>query len=279
MGHRTARTLALLATLGLLAAACGTDSRDQATDDASSTTTEARSDELHLELLGCHQAGFPTGIDPADAQARLEEGQELYLDEEGQARFTLIAKDCEDIVVDGRSTGGGHFTTAWIRITGPDEIRSFAGLPPEAVGPTDYFHPVTFQTDNADFADEVIAFGVPMTLATSITMDPAAPGPMTGSVDDADPERPLSYRWTMDNTNAIPEGPSGVTHVLSGTDDRGSTLTYDIECPIDGGWFTNPTTIEFDPGSAVEDLVGTGYSGVGPSPNLSCDITITRGPS
>ncbi len=235
-----------------------------------------RADELLVELVGCHQAGFPTGIEPAAAEARVDDGQEVYLDDEGNARFTLISKDCEDLVVDGASMGAGHFNTAWIRITGPDELRTIEGVPDASVSPTDYFHPVAFQTDNAEFAEATADFGVPMTLASSMTMDPAAPGTMTGTVEDDDPDRPLSYRYTMDNTNEIPPGTQGVVHVLQGTDDGGDDLTYDIECPVEGGWFANPTTIEFDPGSAVEDLVGTGYSGVGPSPNLSCDVAISR---
>ncbi len=73
-----------------------------------------------------------------------------------------------------------------------------------------------------------------------------------------------------------PPGTSGVVHVLEGLDNDGLRLTYDIECLVDGGWFGNPTTIAFEEGFALADLVGSGYSGVGPGPNLSCDVTITR---
>ena len=264
--------LAGLTVVVLLVNGCGGDDTDQTAEptptSASSTTAMPRSDRMEIELAQCHQAGFPTPVDNDAAAARLSDGQELYLDGEGQARFTLIAKDCQDIVVDGESSGPGHFNTAWVRITGPEETRTIGEEPGIAAGPTDYFHPVAFQTDNDAFADATAAFGVPMSRATSMAMDPAAPGPMAGSVQDAESGEgggALSYEWTMDNTNPIPDGTSGVVHVLEGQDDEGRTLTYDIECLVDGGWFGNPTTITFEAGSALADLVGTGYSGIGPA--------------
>lgn len=201
--------------------------------------------------------------------------QELFLDAEGRASFTMIAKDCQDIVIDGTSSGPGHFNTAWVRINGPEETRTFEDHADVVVMPTDYFNPVAFQTDNTDFADATAAFGIPMTLADTMTMDPAALGPMSGSVQDTQSDPPLSYEWTMDNTNPFPPGTSGVVHVLEGLDDDGLQLNYDIECLLDSGWFRNPTTITFEEGSALADLVGTGYSGFGFSPNPSCHVTTT----
>lgn len=266
----------LAAIAALLGGACGSEGDEQTGSSSSSpTTTTARADKLDLQLVDCHQAGFPTDIDPESAQARLLDDQVLFLSDEGRARFTLIAKHCQDIVVDGVPAGPGHFNTAWIRIEGPEETRTVEGESPVVANPTDYYVPVAFQTDNADYADATTTFGVPMSLADSITMSTAAPGLMTGAVQDpGDP--PLSYEWSMDNTNALPPATNAVVHVLEGLDDQGQPLTYDIECLVEGGWFGNPTTITFEEGSALTDLVGTGYSGVGPSPNLSCDVTISR---
>ena len=267
------RPTALIAAAVLALAGCGGDG-EQADEGTTGSTTTTPADQLELELVDCHQAGFPTDVDPAAAGERLLPGQELYL-VDGRARFTLIAKDCSDIVVDGASQGPGHVSTAWVRVTGPDEVRTFDDAPDVEVSATDYFVPVLFQTDNDGFASAAEDFGVPITRAT-MAMDPPGAQTRTGSAEDDDGDPPVDYRWTASGGSPLPTG-TGVAHVLEGPDGvAGGTLIYDIECPVAGGVFGATTSIEFDPGSGLEDLIGTGYQGVGPDPDLSCQLTITR---
>lgn len=126
----------LLVVLALAVGACGGDDAQDG-DAARTTTAAARADALALELVGCHQFGTWTGVDPEVARTYVPTDQELFLDEEGLASFSLIAKDCTDIVVDGESQGPGHFNTAWIRVTGPEEIREFPDHPDHLVVATD----------------------------------------------------------------------------------------------------------------------------------------------
>lgn len=288
MHTTTIRRVSVLLLASLLTAttgACGdeepadgsdTETTVQTTESPAETAPET-SEALEIGLVECAQVGFPTGIDPAVAEQRLLDDQSLYLDDSGEARFTLIAKDCSDITVDGESVGPGRFNTAWVRIEGPDEVRSFSESPQVEVNPTDYFHPVLFQTDNAAFAEAAAAFGVPMTLADSMAMDPPGAESRSGSVTDSEVEPPLEYDWTYSGGNPLPtDPPSGVVHVLEGPDRNGEgILDYDIECPVTGGRFAGETNIQFESGSPLEDLVGTGYSGTGPAPELSCAVRIT----
>jgi hypothetical protein len=266
----------LLVVLALVAGACGGD--DAQDDDAATTTTAAaRADAMALDLVECHQFGTNTGVDADVAGRYLSADQELFLDEEGQARFTLIAKDCTDIVVDGESQGPGHFNTAWIRVTGPEETREFPDHPDHLVIPTDYFHPVLFQTDNDGYAELTAGFGIPMTRADTMTFDPPEPGIQTGSVTDTEIDPPLAYRWSVDNV-VENDQPVAVVHVLLGEDDEGAALTYDIACPTEPpSFFGNIGTLEIEPGSAFEDLLGSGFSGVANGPDINCDVQITRG--
>jgi len=266
----------LLVVLALVAGACGGD--DAQDDDAATTTTAAaRADAMALELIECHQFGTNTGVDADVAGRYLSADQELFLDEEGRARFSLIAKDCTDIVVDGEPQGPGHFSTAWIRVTGPEETRTFPEHPDQLVIPTDYFHPVLFQTDNDGYAELLAAFGVPMTRADSMTFDPPTPGMQTGSATDTEMDPPLAYRWSVDNVNRGDQ-PVTVVHVLLGADDAGAPLTYEIVCPTEPpGFQGNIGTLEIEPGSGFEDLLGSGFSGVANGPDINCDVQITRG--
>lgn len=235
-----------------------------------------RAREMVVNLVDCHQAGFPAGIDPAAAEQRLLDGQQIYLDNAGNARFTLITKDCADMVVDGQSTGPGRFNTAWIRIEGPEETRVLEEAPDAMLQPTDYFLPVRFHSDNEDFVAATAGFGLPMTSAT-MTADQPAATPRTGGGEDSEQNPILNYRWTTENAEPFPtEPPIGVVHVLNGEDDQGEPLNYDIECLLDGGWRGNATQIEFEPGGSLEHLVGTGYKGIGPAPEVNCTVVVTR---
>jgi hypothetical protein len=64
---------------------------------------------------------------------------------------------------------------------------------------------------------------------------------------------------------------------LRGSDDRGNHLTYDIECVAGGGWAQNTATLSVAPGSGLEDIIGTGFTGPGNNPDLDCTVTVVRG--
>lgn len=282
----TARALALtVAVFALVATACGSDSptttgepvSSDAPTETTTSTSSPRADELVLELVDCQQVGMNTGVDPAAAESYIVDGQELFLDAEGSAGFILIVKQCGDIVADGESQGPGHFNTAWVRTAGPAETRTLVDRPDVDLLPTDYFHPVLFQTDNAGFAEVTRSFGIPMTLADSIIFEPPGSGTQSGSATDTEIGPPLAYEWTIVNGPPFPPGDRGVVHVLSGLDDQGEALTYDIECIVIGGLVGNPGRVDFQPGSELEDLLGAGYDSMGAAPELSCVVDIVRG--
>lgn len=176
--------------------------------------------------------------------------------------------------MDGASQGPAHFNTSWIRVTGPEETREFPG---QLVVATDYFHPLFFHTDNDGFAELTATFGMPMTRASSMTFGPPGPGVQTGSATDDGRDPPLAYAWSTDNV-LVNEVPVVVVHVLHGVDDRGEPLSYDIECPIEAPFFA-PTlgSVEFEPGSELEDLFGTGFEARAGSLDLNCAVELTRG--
>jgi hypothetical protein len=265
----------LLASVCVGAAGCG----DGGGSTAPTTTSSPRPDRLEIELLDCHQFGTNTGVDPTVASTYLSADQSLYLDGDGKARFALIAKDCRDITVDGKSVGPAHFSTAWVRVTGSAERRSRPGAPAMvAINETDYFHPVLLHTDNAAYAEATAAFGIPMTLADSMTFDPPEPGVQTGSAVDTEREQGLSYRWSVQNEPSVDAGPEVfVVHVLEGPDGSAGTLTYDIEClartlAVSSGL----RSVELEPGSDLEPLLGDGFTGGGSSPDVDCTIDVVR---
>lgn len=224
------------------------------------TTVLARANVLDLELIGCDRFGIGSSGDSEVARSYVPDNYELWLAGE-IAIFTLQTMRCDDLVTDGVSHGPGHFGTAWIRIVDPDEPVQ---LPPESdlvAQPNDTFYPALFHTDNDAFHDATVAFGIPMTRAETMTFDPPTEGTQTGAAIDVEYSPPLSYRWTVDNINRNDEGAIMGRHLLIGPDNQGDPLTYYGEFLHDPGWWGNVGTLELEPGSAFEDLIGTSVTG------------------
>ena len=240
------------------------------TSTSTTTTLLVRADVLALELVGCERFGIGTLVDPVMARGYLPDGQEPLLVQDS-APFTLQAMSCDDLVTDGLSHGPGHFTTAWIAIVGPDEPLT---LPPESdlvAVATDSYYPPLFHTDNEGFHTATAAFGIPMTLADSMTFDPTEAGIQMGAAVDNDFVPPLSYQWTVDNINRTEVSLATGRHNLLGLDDEGAPLIYYGEFLHEPGWVGNVGTLQLGPGSAFEDLLGSEVTG----PVNGDDITVT----
>ncbi len=274
--------VAVLAATIVLVSACGSSEDTSQTSPTSDDVEVADpgpdtpATGMVIELVDCAQLGTNTGVDPAVAAGYVLAGQDLYLDDVGDARFALITKSCTDIVVDGTSTGPGHFNTAWVRIAGPEETRSFDDPSVGIVLPTDYFRPVLLQTDNADYARATQEFGVSMTLADEMAFDDPQLGTQVITSSDTEVDPPLNYTLTAENDSAFPEGVIGVVHVLEGTDGDGRSLTFEIECLAEGG-FRGSATLAVEPGASFEELIGSGFEGPASGPGINCEVTITRG--
>jgi hypothetical protein len=242
------------------------------------TTILARAEMSELGFVSCDRFGIGSPVSPDVARDYVPDDYELWL-VDGNARFALQTMRCDDLVTDGVSHGPGHFGTVWIRIVGPEDAIA---LPPESdlvAQPTDSFHPPLFHTDNASFHAATTAFGVPMTLADSMTFDPPTPGQQTGAVTDREYQPPVDYRWSVDNVNRNDEGVGLGRHILLGHDDQGEPLTYYGEFAHEAGWMGNLGTLQFEPGSAFEDLVGTTLTAPANGDPITVDIVVFRTPT
>lgn len=237
-------------------------------------TAPPRADALKLGMVGCDRFGFFARVEPQLAGSYVPDGYELMLVDDN-ALFSLQILRCDDLTTDDVSHGPGHFGTAWLRIVGPE---SAVTLPPgsELVAqPTDSFSPPLFQTDNESFQAAADAFGIPMTLAETMTSDPPTEGTQTGQVIDLDHNPPVSYRWSVENVNWTDETPVGL-HNLFGLDDQGVPLTYYGEFTHERGWTGNVGTVELEPGSAFEDLIGTSATGPVNGDPVTVDMIVFR---
>ena len=118
------------------------------------------------------------------------------------------------------------------------------------------------------------AFGLPMTLAESMTFDPAVQGTQSGAVVDTEFDPALSYRWTVENVDhgSIPTG----YHLLLGLDDQGAPLTYYGEFEHRPGWVGNVGTLQLEPGSAFEDLIGPSVTGTANGDPIDVAMVVMR---
>lgn len=270
----------LAVACGVIAAvvltSCGSSDDDSSAASTTEPTTTPRADVMDLGFVACERMGMATSVDPAIAGGYLPEDLGLFLTEEGQARFAFHALDCDDLVTDGKSHGPGRFNTAWIRVTGPEEPPTLPQDSDLVTGPTDYFHPALFDTDNEGFQQATAGFGIPMTLADEITFDPTAEGTQTGSTTDSEFEPPLSLRWSAENTNWADREDSDAIHTLLGPDDRGEALTYFGVFTQGTGWQLNPGDVSVEPETAFADLLGEGFAGIAKNNDIEIDMTVFR---
>lgn len=250
-------------------AACGDD--DAGAPDAGNASANDGW-QVDIDAVGCDQVTSNTGVDPANAALFVPEGQELYLDPEGLARVILIAKHCDDFVVDGESFGPGHMDTLWVRVPGPSEGQASPD-DPELDGPSpDAFVPQFIQTDNAAYSDAVSAYGVPLLLADEIDADPPGTDERTGGATNSTLSPPLSYGWAFSGSGST--GRSGlVNHLLRGTDVDGTPIRYAIECSYEdasGGL----GSVDFEPGGPFDALLATGWNGTFFEMGIDCRIGI-----
>ncbi len=265
--------------VAVLLTGCGGSDGGSADDSTTQTTAEPRADAMDLEFVACERMGTATSVEPALARNYVPDDLELFLTEEGQARFAFQALDCDDLVTDGESHGPGRFNTAWIRVAGPEQPPA---LPPGSdlvTGPTDYFHPALFDTDNEDFQRATADFGIPMTLADEIAFDPAAEGTQTGSTTDRRSDPPVDLSWSVENANWVDREDSDATHTLLGPDDQGDPLTYVGVFTQGSGWQINPGELSIEPGTAFADLLGDGFAGMANNNDVEVDMTVVRGGS
>jgi hypothetical protein len=251
------------------------DSASTAQSTTSPLSVPTRPDRLDIDLVGCDQVSTNTGVAPAAAAPFVPTSEDLYLDEAGLARVALITKHCDDFVVDGDSLGPGHMDTLWVRIVGPDEVRTRPDTPELDVAPTDYFVPQFIQTDNSAFVDAAAAFGLPVTFADELVADPTGTAERSGRAVNTTFDPRLTYMWTATDTTPI-QGPGVVVHVLQTIDDEGAPLRLDIECPYGDVDLAASMTVKFDSGGPFEPLLGTGWTGRAAELPLDCDLIIER---
>ena len=239
------------------------------------TTAPSGADVLQLGFSSCDRFGIGSRVSPEAARDYVPDDHELWL-VGGQALVSLQTMSCSDLTTDGVAHGPGHFGTLWIRIVGPEEAVTLPMESDLVAQPTDSFYPPLFHTDNEDFRAASAAFGVPMTLADSMTFDPPREGTQSGTSIDLEFSPALSYRWTVDNMNRNDEGGAVGRHVLLGLDDQGSTLTYYGEFLHEPGWQGNVGTLELESGSAFEDLLGASVTGPVNGDPVTVDMVVFR---
>jgi hypothetical protein len=271
------RRLAISAALAvgvMVAAACGSEGNedvspaetamdpDPTVHDTKVERVAEAAERVVLELVECEQFALITRVDNAAARA--------VVPDEFTSGNTLahVAKQCEDLRVDGVSFGAGHFDAQWISVSRPADID----LSDASVG-ADVNYPVLFQTDNMAWQEAVASFGVPMEYAEAMTFETTADS-MDGGVNGSTAVPPANYQWNA--TGAVrDEEPTGtVAHLLLRRDD--ALYVYDIFCPLFSIVGSGQAKLEPEPGSFTYDAFGPEISGQNLPARLTCNVTIER---
>ena len=234
----------------------GTSAREGTTTVPSTLGVDGQiAASLMLGLEDCDRFTLTTLVDPESARTYVPDDLALF-DAAGQAVFSFNALSCADLQTDGDTHGPGHFGTVWIRVVDPSTLPP---LPPDSgleADPGDTFYPVLFNTDNEGFAAATTAFGLPMSHADVIELDPPLEGTQTGSMIDTTLVPAVDLSWSVDNQSRLTAGGQVGKHLLLGPDRHDEPLIYYGEFLHAPGWQGNEATIAVAPGAAFEDLIG-----------------------
>ena len=253
------------------------------TSTTASTTTaldavdgdEPLAQSLLLGLEDCDRFSLTTRVDAEAARAYVPEDMDVF-EVGGQAVFSFHALNCADLQTDGTCHGPGRFGTVWIRVVDPATVPPIPSGSGMDARPNDAFHVVLFNTDNELFYASTLAFGVPMTHAEVIALDPPAEGMQSGSMIDSAFAPAIDLHWTVDNQSRGTVGGQVGKHLLIGSDLTGESLTYYGEFEHAPGWHGNVATIEVAPGSAFDDLIGPSTTSPANGDPVSVQMVVFR---
>ena len=272
MQSRRLVTSGALAVGLVFAAACGSEGNGDVSPAESAmdpdptvhdTTVATAAERIALDLIECEQFALIAAVDVDAAQAVVPDEFTSGMN------LTHVAKQCEDLRVDGISFGAGHFDAQWISVRRPADIDLS-----ETSSGADVNYPVLFQTDNMAWQEAVASFGVPMEYAETMTFETTADS-MGGGANGSTAVPPENYEWSA--TGAVREmEPTGtIAHVLLRRDDD-ALYVYDIFCPLFSIVGSGQAKLEPEPGSFAYDAFGREVSGQNYPARLTCNVTIER---
>lgn len=74
----------------------------------------------------CDQDVIGMRVDPEPLQELVSPDLALLLDE-GKARVAIVVQDCSQFWIDGENVGPNQHNHVWVRVEGPDDVRSVVG--------------------------------------------------------------------------------------------------------------------------------------------------------
>ena len=220
-------------------------------------------ERIAFDLIECEQFALITSVDIDAARA-------VVPDEFTSGNVLAhVAKQCEDLRVDGISFGAGHLDAQWIGVRQPADID----LSETSVG-ADFNYPVLFQTDNMAWQEALASFGVPIEYAETMTFETTADS-MGGGANGSTAVPPANYRWNATGAVRDTEPTGTIAHVLLRRDDD-ALYVYDIFCPLFSTVGSGQAKLEPEPGSFAYDAFGPEISGTNYPAKLTCNVTIER---
>ena len=259
----------------VVAAACGSGGNgdvspaetamdpDPTVHDTQAGPVAAAAERIAVDLIECEQFALITAVGSDAARA-------VVPDEfTSGSSLVHVAKQCEDLRVDGISFGAGHFDAQWISVSRPADID----LSETSLG-ADVNYPVLFQTDNMAWQEAVASFGVPMEYAETMTFETTADS-MGGGANGSTAVPPANYQWSATGAVSDTEPTGTIAHVLLRRDDD-ALYVYDIFCPLFSTVGSGQAKLEPEPGSFAYDAFGPEVSGPNYPARLTCNVTIER---
>ena len=182
--------------------ACGGTEADLAAETSASSTSTVNI------AVDCAESVAWLAVDPAVARHHVPEEFDLHIEPSGVALLLVVAQDCSNVTIDGKSIDSMQMAHMWIRIQGPFELDPVSGA--DVTKPTYHFYAYRDFTTSEEFEDAISRSGLPGVLVDSITLSPFG-GPVRKITIIENAKKSNGFSWISQQS----PGPStavGVRH-------------------------------------------------------------------
>ena len=182
--------------------ACGGTEADLAAETSASSTSTV---DIAVD---CAESVAWLAVDPTVARYYVPEEFDLHIEPNGSAVLLVVAQDCSNVTIDGRSIDPMQMAHMWIRIQGPFEIDPVPGA--DVTKPTLHFYAHRDFTTSRQFERAISKSGLPGELVDSITLSPFG-GPVREITITENATTGRRFSW-VSQQSAVPPIAVGVRH-------------------------------------------------------------------
>jgi hypothetical protein len=204
----------------------------------------------NFEFKQCNEDVLVMRVDPEPLQELVRSDFTLLLDD-GKARVAIIVQDCSQYWIDGENLGPNQHNHVWVRVEGPEDVRSVVGA--QETWPTlTWFNVFTGSTNPRDREARKASGSLPEPIE-GLSLDPPE-WPRGGRVTLGPA---MSYTWRVPSAERM-RRLIGVNHDIYERTDDGRLRLKRVQALVNATAVPSEGTLKVLGGVDPRKLIGAG---------------------